>query len=173
MDPNQWHTTVIEWSPNLVVFKLDGVEVGRSTTRIPNTPMHWVLQTETKLGGTRPANSVAGNVQIDWVSSWTYVDPKAPVAAPVSEVALTTPAADAAVSGTVPLASAAKSPKGITSVKWYVDGVEVGYSTDGTTWKDDWNSAKVANGRHKVFTKARTGSGTWITSPATWITVTN
>lgn len=46
---------------------------GGSTARIPNTPMHWVLQTETALGGTVPANSTAGNVEIDWVVVWKYV----------------------------------------------------------------------------------------------------
>jgi hypothetical protein len=30
--------------------------------------MHWVLQTETGLDGIVPADSTAGNVQIDWVA---------------------------------------------------------------------------------------------------------
>jgi len=73
IDFTQWHTTVIEWSPNLVRFILDGVEVGRSTTRVPTTAMHWVLQTETSItSGVKPSASVAGNVQIDWVAAWAY-----------------------------------------------------------------------------------------------------
>jgi len=77
-----WHTAVIEWSPNLVVFTLDGAEIGRISERIPRTPMHWVLQTETMLTAKRPPTSAAGNVQIDWVSVWKY-DPTA-VAPPAS-----------------------------------------------------------------------------------------
>jgi hypothetical protein len=76
MDINQWHTTVIEWSPNLVRFLLDGVEIGRTTERIPNTAMHWVIQTETMITSVMPSPAVAGNVQIDWVAAWQY-DPTA------------------------------------------------------------------------------------------------
>ena len=70
-----WQTAVIEWSPNLVVFKLNGVVIGSTTTRVPNTPMHWVLQTETALDGTIPADAARGNVQIDWVAAWAYAPP--------------------------------------------------------------------------------------------------
>ena len=66
-----WHTATLEWLPNKVVFMLDGQVIGTSTSRIPNTPMHWVLQTETKLDGTVP-NDTSGNVQIDRVSVWKY-----------------------------------------------------------------------------------------------------
>jgi hypothetical protein len=63
-----WHTAVIEWSPAATRFILDDKVVGTSTSRIPNTPMHWVLQTETSLSGSAPSDSAAGNVQIDWVA---------------------------------------------------------------------------------------------------------
>lgn len=63
-----WHTAVLEWLPNSVKFILDGKTIGTSTSRIPNTSMHWVLQTETQLGGGAPSSSAAGNVQIDWVA---------------------------------------------------------------------------------------------------------
>jgi hypothetical protein len=63
-----WHTAVTEWTATSVKFILDGVVIGTSTTRIPNTPMHWVLQTETALTSQWPAESTAGNVQIDWVA---------------------------------------------------------------------------------------------------------
>ena len=75
-DSTTWHTSVIEWSPDLVVFILDGVVIERVTERVPNTPMHWVLQTETTLTRTVPPVSAAGNVQIDWVAAWQY-DPTA------------------------------------------------------------------------------------------------
>ena len=62
-----WHTAVIEWSPAATRFILDDKVVGTSTSRIPNTPMHWVLQTETSLSGA-PTDGAAGNVQVDWVA---------------------------------------------------------------------------------------------------------
>lgn len=66
-----WHTATITWPPSRVTFQLDGKTVGTATTRIPNTPMHWVIQTETSIGGAPPANSAAGNVQIDWIAVYT------------------------------------------------------------------------------------------------------
>jgi beta-glucanase (GH16 family) len=64
----QWHTAVIEWTPTTTRFLLDGTTVGMSTSRIPSTPMHWVLQTETGTDGCVPPASAVGNVQIDWVT---------------------------------------------------------------------------------------------------------
>lgn len=61
-----WHTAVTEWSPNKLTFLLDGVVVGSTTDRVPNTPMHWVLQTETTRWG--PRDTAAGNLQIDWIT---------------------------------------------------------------------------------------------------------
>jgi hypothetical protein len=64
-----WHTAIIEWLPSRVTFILDGQTIGTSTSRIPNTPMHWVLQTPTT-ASFLAALSTAGNVQIDWVAVW-------------------------------------------------------------------------------------------------------
>jgi hypothetical protein len=64
-----WHTAVIEWSPSAVNFILDGTLIGQSTKYIPDTPMHWVLQTETSTTpGVIPSDSTEGHVQVDWVA---------------------------------------------------------------------------------------------------------
>jgi hypothetical protein len=63
-----WHTAVIEWTPASCRFSLDGTVIGTSTTNIPSTAMHWVLQTETQLSGGAPSDSAAGHVQIAWVA---------------------------------------------------------------------------------------------------------
>ncbi len=65
-----WHTTSLEWTPNRVTFILDGRVIGTSTTRIPNTPMHWILQTESCLDGC-PTSTTAGNLQIDWITAYS------------------------------------------------------------------------------------------------------
>lgn len=65
---SSWHTVTIEWVPGRVTFHLDGAVLGTSTQNVPTTAMHWVLQTETSLGGSAPANGVAGHVLIDWVA---------------------------------------------------------------------------------------------------------
>jgi beta-glucanase (GH16 family) len=67
-----WHTAVIEWEPNRVGFYLDGALIGESTQRIPNTPMRWVIQTETKIQTTPPPTSAQGHVYLDYVEVWDY-----------------------------------------------------------------------------------------------------
>jgi hypothetical protein len=64
-----WHTIVLEWMPTYANFYIDGTLVMRVTSRIPNTPMHWVLQTDTA-PCCAPATSTAGNLQVDWVAVW-------------------------------------------------------------------------------------------------------
>ncbi len=72
-----WHTAVTEWRPDQsnLKFYLDGRLIGESTSRVPNTPMHWVLQTETTLRGCTPANSTQGHVYMDWVAAWKPAPP--------------------------------------------------------------------------------------------------
>ncbi|RKE16838.1 glycoside hydrolase family 16 protein [Streptomyces sp. TLI_171] len=65
-----WHVSRIEWQPNDLKFYLDGKLVGHSTSRVPNTPMHWVLQSETSLGGTTAAVGSSADIAIDSVRFW-------------------------------------------------------------------------------------------------------
>ena len=65
-----WHTAVIEWTPTICRFILDGKVILAPTSRIPSNPMRWVLQTETALSGGPPADSTAGHVQVDWVAAY-------------------------------------------------------------------------------------------------------
>jgi hypothetical protein len=68
-----WHTAITEWIPGTSVeFILDGVSLGMTTTDVPTTSMHWVLQTETDLSGDLPSQSTTGHVKVDWVTVETY-----------------------------------------------------------------------------------------------------
>ena len=62
-----WHTAAINWMPGKVTLQLDGRTIGATRTRIPNTPMHLVIQAETSTDGTVPGPRAAGNFQIDWL----------------------------------------------------------------------------------------------------------
>ncbi|MFJ5228607.1 family 16 glycosylhydrolase [Kitasatospora sp. NPDC088391] len=64
------HVSRIEWQANDLKFYLDGKLVGHSTSRVPNTPMHWVLQSETSLGGAAPAVGSSADIAIDSVRFW-------------------------------------------------------------------------------------------------------
>ena len=69
---SDWHTAVIEWTPERVEFHLDGASLGKATSRIPDTAMRWVIQTETVLGGAAPEDTANGHVYLDWVAIWAY-----------------------------------------------------------------------------------------------------
>lgn len=67
-----WHTLIVEWLPSRVTFILDGRTLGTTTSGIPNTPLHWILQTPTS-DDVLASLSTAGNLQIDWVAAWKPV----------------------------------------------------------------------------------------------------
>lgn len=62
------HTAVTEWGPTQTRFLLDGAVIGTSTSRIPNTPMHLVVQSETVLDGTIPTQTA--KTTLDWIAVW-------------------------------------------------------------------------------------------------------
>jgi hypothetical protein len=66
----KWHTASMEWLPNRMTFILDGVKLGEVTQRIPNTPMFWVIQTESCLSIACPDPNANGNVEIDWMTAY-------------------------------------------------------------------------------------------------------
>jgi hypothetical protein len=71
---SDWHTYTLEWTPSYVKFLIDGQLLGEVTnaSEIPDTPMHWVMQTESNLGTGKPSASVQGNLQIAWAAVWSY-----------------------------------------------------------------------------------------------------
>jgi hypothetical protein len=66
-----WHTSVLEWTPDAVSFFLDGALVGRSTTDVPHKPMHLVLQAGTA-GSDEPPRDAHGDIEVDWVNVESY-----------------------------------------------------------------------------------------------------
>ncbi|MCU1501179.1 MAG: glycoside hydrolase [Ilumatobacteraceae bacterium] len=173
VDLSAWHTAVIEWSPNLVVYKLDGVEIGRTQERIPDTAMHWVLQTETDMFLTAPPDpSVAGNVQIDWVAAWAYDTTTADVTAP--SVGITSPAAGASVSGSaVNVPASATDAKGVLGVQFRMDGQNLGPEDTTAPYTASWNSFLVANGSHTLTAVGRDNAGNMGASAPVVVTVNN
>lgn len=65
------HTTVIEWTPSEVDLFLDGGLICSETSRVPSTPMHWVLQFTTSPQGLPPAGT-SGHVRIYSARVWSY-----------------------------------------------------------------------------------------------------
>lgn len=71
----RWHTAVTEWTHNRVRCYLDGSLIGKTTDRVPNNPMHWVIQAETATVTGPPDPQTTGRFQIDWVAMWRPVTP--------------------------------------------------------------------------------------------------
>ncbi|MGC4232071.1 MAG: PKD domain-containing protein [Niabella sp.] len=62
-----WHTYTIEWRPGNIRYILDGKVILNSNKWVPEKPMRWQLQTETKGNGTN-----SGNLIVDWVAVYKY-----------------------------------------------------------------------------------------------------
>jgi len=85
-----WHTATVTWLPTGVTFQLDGQVIGTAYTRIPNTPMHMIIQAETTIGDAPPTATEAANIQIAWLTIDTPSCNRAMSVAP--RVAACTPA---------------------------------------------------------------------------------
>jgi hypothetical protein len=78
-------------------------------------------------------------------------------------VSVTSPASGATVSGTVTLTATASDNVGVTQVKWFIDGTEVGW--DGAApWLDTWSSNLKAFGSHTIYARAADAANNWATS---------
>lgn len=65
-----WHTVVVEWLASRCTFILDGVKIGESTSRIPSSPMHWVLQNGGRFDQNPPPAGAQGHILVDWVVAY-------------------------------------------------------------------------------------------------------
>ena len=75
-DAADWHVATTEWTPGKVKWFWDGQLVGETTMPegVPDKPMRWTLQAETKDGAdaTSPAPSTSGHIEVDWVVQYAY-----------------------------------------------------------------------------------------------------
>lgn len=62
-----WHTYTIEWTPGNIKYILDGKVVLNTNSWVPDKPMRWQLQTETKGEGLH-----SGKLLVDWVAVYRY-----------------------------------------------------------------------------------------------------
>lgn len=165
IDATVWHTTIIEWSPELVVYIHDDVEVFRTDVGVPTAGMHWVIQTETELSGFAPDPAVAGDVQVAWLAHWAY-DTAARAPAHPHTVTMHTPA-----TAVGRIALAADVGADVSQVKWMVDERQVAWTAK-TPFAVTWDSATVPNGTRRIYAKARDPRG-WFSARSHTIVVAN
>jgi len=97
--------------------------------------------------------------------------PGTPVAPTVN---VTAPAANATVSGTVNLVSAATSPGStVAGVQFKVDGVNVGAEDTTSAYSVAWNTTTATPGTHTITAVVRSANGLSTTSTPVQVTVNN
>jgi beta-glucanase (GH16 family) len=76
-DFSQWHTLGVEWSPNKLVYTLDGTTWATvNSTAVPKGPMELDIQSQTGTCGdpNRPCPNASTpkrvNMQVDWVAAY-------------------------------------------------------------------------------------------------------
>lgn len=88
-------------------------------------------------------------------------------------VTITTPSANATLSGTTTLAATASDASGIAGVQFKVDGTNVGAEVVTSPYQTSWNTTTVTNGTHIVTAAMRSTSGTVTTSQPITVSVNN
>jgi beta-glucanase (GH16 family) len=73
-DTSQWHTYGVEWSPGLLVFTLDGAEVGRATQGVSQLdaarPMYLIMNVAMGgdwAGSPNGSTPEVNDMLVDWV----------------------------------------------------------------------------------------------------------
>jgi hypothetical protein len=72
--------------------------------------------------------------------------------------AVASPANGATVSGIAPIVATVSDPIGVTRVRFYLDGVQLGTRIV-TPFKWNWNTAGVTPGTHQVAVQAEDAAG--------------
>lgn len=62
-----WHTYTTDWRPDLgyCAFYADGVLIGRSTARVPNTDMRYIMQSDAT---GFPVDATQAHLKVDWLT---------------------------------------------------------------------------------------------------------
>jgi hypothetical protein len=92
--------------------------------------------------------------------------------APAPTVSITSPAYGAQVSGSVTIAASASDDVGVTAVRFFVDGVQLGADDTTAPYSIVWDSRTGANGSHALSATAYDAAGHTASSSVT-VTVSN
>jgi hypothetical protein len=87
-----------------------------------------------------------------------------------SNVAVLPPANGASVTGTSPITTSPIDNVGVTRVRFYLDGVQLG-SRIITPWKWNWNTTTATKGTHALQVQAEDAAGNATRSPGITVTV--
>jgi glutamine amidotransferase PdxT len=155
-----------------VRFLLDGAALGTEDVVAPFS-VSW--NTTTTSNGTHTLTAVARDAAGNSATS-------APVAVTVSNtvpdttqptVTVTAPSSGASVNATIQITASASDNIGVTSVRFFVDGTQVGVSDTAAPYAVSWDTTTTTNGAHTLTAVARDAAGNSRTSSAVQVTVAN
>ncbi len=149
-----------------VQFQLDGANLGSEDTSSPFS-ISW--NTATASSGSHTLTAIARDAAGNSTTS-------NPIAVTVDNVAptvsMTSPSANATVSGTAVIVSANASDNiGVLGVQFYLDGMPLGAEDTTAPYSTIWNTTTAARGTHTLTAVARDGVGFQTTSAAITVTV--
>jgi hypothetical protein len=149
-----------------VRFRVDGINIGAEDT---TTPYSITWDTTNAVGNhslSAVARDAAGNTA-----------PSSPVAITVRDVtpptvAVTSPAAGAAVTGTVSVTASASDNAGVAGVQFRLDGAPLGTEDTTAPYATTWNTTSAAEGSsHALAALARDAAGNTTTSASVTVTI--
>ena len=152
-----------------VRFLVDGVALGAEDT---TAPFEASWNTTALANGSHVLTAVARDAAgHETTAAAVTVTVLNDIAAPT--VAVTGPAAEATVSGTVTVAATAADDIAVTGVRFLVDGVALGAEDTTAPFEASWNTTALANGSHVLTAVARDAAGHETTAAAVTVTVLN
>ena len=151
-----------------VQFKLDNVPAGAEDVDAPYE-LSW--NTGPVSDGPHTWTVVARDASGKEASSTISVTVTHDVTAPA--VAVTSPAAEATVSGTITITAAATDDVGVSSVQLVLDGTPLGTPVTSPPYDATWSTLGVGNGTHTLTAVARDAVGHVTTANAVSFTVLN
>lgn len=158
-----------------VELLVDGVLAAASGGTSTPYSISWDSRTSANGGHSLTARAVdaAGNQVVSAAVAVTVDNPPAPdTAAPT--VAVSSPAAGAAVAGLVSVTVAAGDDVGVAQVELFVDAVSVGLSSSGASpYAFSWDTTTLPDGSHTLQASATDAAGNRGTSAAVTVTVAN
>ena len=154
-----------------VQFYLNGAALGTEDT---TSPYSAAWNTAGVPNGTYQltarARDAAGNATTSGVVT-VIVDNVVDTTPPTAS--LTSPAAEATVTGSVLVGADATDNIGVAGLQFYLDGVALGAEDTTAPYSVSWATATAANGSHTLTARARDAAGNATTSAAVTVTVNN
>ena len=158
-----WHTFAVDWSPEALVWYVDGVERARFTdaANITSEPSYVLLNLA--VGGTWPGAPDAStpfpsDYLVDYVRVWQRAGTVTPDTVAPS-VTITSPAQGSSVGNrNVTVAATASDDVRVTRTELLIDGALKATATSGSI-SYVWNTKKVAVGPHVVTVRSFDAAG--------------